>query len=217
MKVEMGESLFYSWLRHVKACQVVQTNWKPSPSWELHNEAKLSAFMKASGEWFSVKYGFNVYRNSSFAQVIAQAEADAVGVRVTASGISVCAVDVAFHEAGLNYGEKKKTVEKVVQKLLRTAMCVSGYFGADDGDIIFASPKIHRAVTAELEPCVADVNRLFADSGFGFKAEVIANGEFNTQVLKPILSASAGIADTSELFMRAYQLTKMFEKADACK
>ena len=28
MKIEMGESLFYSWLRHVKDCQIVQTNWK---------------------------------------------------------------------------------------------------------------------------------------------------------------------------------------------
>jgi hypothetical protein len=212
MKVEMGESLFYSWLRHVKACQVVQTNWKPSPSWELHNESQLTAFMKTSGELFAEKYSFNIYRGASFRQVLAQAEADAVGVKVADDEISVCAIDVAFHEAGLNYGEKKKTVEKVVQKLLRTAMCVSGYFGTNDGDIIFASPKIHKAITAALAPCVADVNGLFSEMGFGFKAEVIANGEFDTQVLKPILTASAGVADTSELFMRAYQLVKMFEK-----
>ena len=32
MKIEMGESLFYSWLRHVKECQIVQTNWKVSES-----------------------------------------------------------------------------------------------------------------------------------------------------------------------------------------
>lgn len=41
MKVEMGESLFYSWLGHVKECLVVQTNWKPSPSWSLQNEEAL--------------------------------------------------------------------------------------------------------------------------------------------------------------------------------
>lgn len=29
MKIEMGESLFYSWLRHVKECQIVQTSWNP--------------------------------------------------------------------------------------------------------------------------------------------------------------------------------------------
>ena len=28
MKIEIGESLIYSWLRHEKQCQLVQTNWK---------------------------------------------------------------------------------------------------------------------------------------------------------------------------------------------
>ena len=41
MKIEMGESLFYSWLRHVKECQIVQTNWKVSPQWVLQNEDEL--------------------------------------------------------------------------------------------------------------------------------------------------------------------------------
>ena len=41
MKIEMGESLFYSWLRHVKECQIVQTNWKTSPQWTIIHEEKL--------------------------------------------------------------------------------------------------------------------------------------------------------------------------------
>ena len=42
MKIEMGESLLYSWLRHVKECQIVQTNWKISPQWELKNRDQIS-------------------------------------------------------------------------------------------------------------------------------------------------------------------------------
>jgi len=38
MKIEMGESLFYSWLRHAKECQIVQTNWTTSGKWELYHE-----------------------------------------------------------------------------------------------------------------------------------------------------------------------------------
>ena len=30
MKIEMGKSFLYSWLRHVKECQIVQTNSKIS-------------------------------------------------------------------------------------------------------------------------------------------------------------------------------------------
>lgn len=41
MKIEIGESLFYSWLRHVKECQLVQMNWKASPEWQLQHEEEL--------------------------------------------------------------------------------------------------------------------------------------------------------------------------------
>lgn len=38
MKIEMGESLLCSYLKHVKGCQIVQTNFKVSPSWTMHNQ-----------------------------------------------------------------------------------------------------------------------------------------------------------------------------------
>ena len=46
MKIEMGESLFYSWLRHVKECQIVQTNWKVSSQWQLSNADALKEELK---------------------------------------------------------------------------------------------------------------------------------------------------------------------------
>ena len=46
MKLEMGESLFYSWLRHVKGCQIVQTNWKISSSWQRKHDAAFQKFQR---------------------------------------------------------------------------------------------------------------------------------------------------------------------------
>ncbi len=46
MKIEMGESLFYSWLRHVKGCQTVQTNWKPSTCWDIPEYNKKMARLR---------------------------------------------------------------------------------------------------------------------------------------------------------------------------
>lgn len=49
MKIEIGESLILSWLKHVKECQVVQTNWKASYKWELKNTreaAKINGLVK---------------------------------------------------------------------------------------------------------------------------------------------------------------------------
>lgn len=45
MKIEKGESLSYSWLRHVKECQIVQTNWKVSPQWVIQHEEALAQLM----------------------------------------------------------------------------------------------------------------------------------------------------------------------------
>ena len=43
----MGKSLFNSWLRHVKECQIVQNSWKISPSWKLQHETDLFSLMQA--------------------------------------------------------------------------------------------------------------------------------------------------------------------------
>jgi hypothetical protein len=210
MKIEMGESLFYSWLRHVKECQIAQTNWKPSPSWQLRDEDRLQRFMDISREFFQVKYKHDIFKKCSLAQFLRQAEIDAVGLSITDEDIAVHAVDVAFHESGLNYGDRQETVMRVIKKFMRTALCIVGYFGITDGEIIFASPKIHAAVLNDLELSIEDLNRLFQENEPGFKARLIANDDFNDVVLTPILIASEGVSDTSELFMRGYQLIKLF-------
>ena len=72
MKIEIGESLFYSWLRHVKECQIVQTNWKISPKWEIKFSDKLENIMLKTDELFSSKYGYKIYKqNTSLKQLFA--------------------------------------------------------------------------------------------------------------------------------------------------
>jgi len=210
MKIEMGESLFYSWLRHVKECQVVQTNWKASPSWQLQNEDALIRLMKSTDEHFQRNYGYSMYKNNSLSQLLLQAEIDALGICITDNGVEAHAIDVAFHESGLNYGDRKETVSRVIKKIVRTAFCLIGYFNFTKGNIIFASPKIHNSVMGDMKPCITELNELFRECGYEFEARVIANEDFNELVLTPIQIASDGVSDTSELFMRSFQLVKMF-------
>ncbi len=63
-------------------------------------------------------------------------------------------------------------------------------------------------------PCIDDVNSIFTQCGFAFDARVITNEKFYEHVLKPILLASENVADTSELFMRSYQMYKMFTDSE---
>lgn len=64
MKIEIGESLLLSWLKHIKECQLVQTNWKASYKWDLQNKELLEQLMKSSNELFSEKYGYDMTRRN---------------------------------------------------------------------------------------------------------------------------------------------------------
>ena len=209
----MGESLFYSWLRHVKECQIVQTNWTTSSQWQLSHEEQLEEIMAETDRFFSEKYGYSIYKKtSSLSQLLQQAECDAIGIEVQGGMNKIYAVDVAFHEAGLNYGTRDATIKKIIAKCLRTAMCIYGYLDAQEAEIIFASPKIHKSILDGVTPCLADMQRIMDDLGFRFLFRIIANDDFRDKVLVPILKASNGVADTNELFIRSYQMTQMFEK-----
>ena len=93
MKIEMGESLFYSWLRHVKDCQIVQTNWTTSSQWSLSHKDELNDIMTQTDELFREKYGYNIYKkNASLSQVLQQAECDVLGVSVQNGEIKIYAI-----------------------------------------------------------------------------------------------------------------------------
>jgi hypothetical protein len=217
MKIEMGESLIYSWLRHVKKCQVVQTNWTPSSKWNRTNEAELEQMVKEFGEIFSVKYGLNAFKHVSLSKIMQQAEADAIGISFTEIGWLIYGVDVAFHKDGLLYGDgKETTITAVIKKCLRTAICLRGYFGADKAEIIFASPKISKPTRDDLIRYIDEINDFFMSYELRYKFSIIANEEFNELILQPVLAVSKDVNDSSELFLRSYQLLQMFEDKVPC-
>lgn len=211
MKIEIGESLFYSWLRHVKECQIVQNNWKVSTQWQLSNADSLSELMTTLDNHYEQTHGYRIFKqNTSLSQLLKQAECDVLGISVNPGEIKYYAVDVAFHESGLNYGDKHTTVMKVLEKCARTAFCLYGYLSTKDAEIIFASPKIHKSVLSDLIPCIEEMNTLFNKHGFNYEFRIISNNEYNDLVLKPILLVSDGVADTTELFLRSYKMFTMF-------
>lgn len=216
MKIEMGESLIYSWLRHINNCQMVQTNWTVSTeSWKLLNRDKLQQLMEETNVYFYKKYGYGIYKNnSSLEQLLQQAEIDVIGLSFVDSMSSIIAVDIAFHEFGLNYGSKEETVQRIIKKCLRSVMCLLGYFGHADGRIVFASPKINQATINVLLPCIEDMNELLNNNNINYVIELIANEDFNIKILQPVLDKISNISDTNELFVRSIQMLNLFNKKE---
>ncbi|MBK7962436.1 MAG: hypothetical protein IPK04_15370 [Bdellovibrionales bacterium] len=122
MKIEMGESLMRSWLRHVQGCQLAELNWKPSSTWVIRDQQKL---MDKANAHFSSKLGYEIFGGTKLAsQLLCQAEIDVLGIKSDSLGKieKVFAVDVAFHEAGLNYRGNSNSLAKVLKKMVRSAM-----------------------------------------------------------------------------------------------
>lgn len=211
MKIEMGESLIYSYLRHVKYCQLVQTNWKASPSWTISNKDMLIKIMNGVSNFYSEKYGISIFKKSSFDQLLRQAEADVVGICYNPEPF-IYSVDVAFHENGLMYGNKSATAANVIKKYVRTIMCLIGYMNFFEGEVIFASPKVNKNVLDELLPLLDDLKKLLNSLEVNFSIKLFTNDSFYKSILSPIMLQSSDVSDTAELFLRSYQMIRLFEK-----
>jgi hypothetical protein len=217
MKIEIAESLIFSWLRHVQGCVVTQMNWKPSPRWPISNEDELRQKFERIRTLAGETIGVPIFKQAEFAQFVRQAEIDVLGLRPSEdpSTSQAIAVDSAFHEAGLNYGSADETVGRVLKKVIRAAVAVEGYLKVGEATIIFAAPKVAEPIREPIERHLASLETAFAkdaSAGRRLRFRLIANRAFSDEILQPVLEAAANVADTSELFLRAQQLMALCEK-----
>ena len=217
MKIEIGESLIFSWLRHVQGCPIAQTSWKPSPTWPIRHEASLAADFERMREVAGRRLGFEVFKRSSFQQFIRQAEIDVLGFRFGEAGPAAVAVDSAFHEDGVLYVNRQETVSRILKKMIRTAFALEAYFELHEADIVFATPKMHNAVWDDLENCWPALQSILADCGSlstgRMNLLIAANEDFAKEIIQPVLDRMDEVADTSELFLRAQKLARLCEVA----
>jgi hypothetical protein len=126
---------------------------------------------------------------------------------------AVIAVETAFHEDGLQYGSADEMIGRVLKKLIRAAFALEAYVDAGEAAVIFATPKMAEPIRqgvqehlARLEPLLSRQANL-AIHRMSFR--IIANEEFASEVLEPVLSQVDAVADGSELFLRAQQLMRL--------
>ncbi len=198
MKIEVAESLCYSYLRHVKGCWLVQTNWKSSEHWDKRKtDVQLEEMFRGMRSRFDV--GGNVFKQTaSLGQFMQQAEIDVVGIDQD-SGVH--AMDVAFHENGLNYGSG--AANSVLKKMLRAYLLLAAYHPPETTlHIYFVSPKVHKAVQSPLENIFAALQEQYPDVNW----HLLTNESCHEQVVQQTLDRAGSVADTAELFVRASKL-----------
>lgn len=227
MKIEIGESLAYSWLKHVKRCQIVQLNWKIADEWQKGNWDKLESIVKEAKEFFTASQenadaneeaeASNIFKkNADLSQIIRQAESDILGIHFDGDGkMEVYAVEVAFHSRGLNYtGGKEATKSKIIAKALRSAMGIYSVLGASQAHLCFMSPKVNPATIETMADVEESLNLFFETFGLDYTFSTYFNNHFSSDVWHPVCQAIAnsGANDTSELCARAICLQQLVDE-----
>lgn len=215
MKIEIGESLALSYLKHVKKCVLYQNNWKISSRWRQLDKGKNKKNTTLEEKIFNeIKIRFNGVFKSSFNQTIKQAEIDVLGMDKEGK---IYAIDIAYHEKGLSYDKDNNvTINKMIKKLLRSYLILLSYFPDRDYEIIFASPKVGDTKEQLILVAFDKLRELFPNKNTEVKNKVefkyISNEAFKEEILDKTIEASKKDSDTNELFMRSYKLLKLFNK-----
>lgn len=213
MKIEVCEQMLSSWLKHVKNCQIVQTNWSPSPVFIQYlteeSLAPIAGFVSEIQK-FASENDLDVFKQSTIRQMIAQCEIDVVGIKIE-DGIvgDLYLIDSAFHENGLNYGD---VVARVLKKILRAVFVADVVFKNIPAKIVFASPKCAEELRTKLLENVhilrETVKRFYPDSDI----LLLFNQEFTETVYRPLLEKIDLVSDDNDLFLRSVKLCKPAEK-----
>ena len=205
MKIEIAESLIYSHLKHNEGCRIVQTNWMTSGKWivtETEKERAKVLFDKISrSEFFK-----DTFKNSSFDQLIKQAEIDVLGINTTEN--TIYGIDIAFHSAGLNYGSKYETAQIVLKKIFRTVFIMQTFFHENDKfHSYFITPKVNPATIKIINDLMIKAKEVISDDFINI--EFISNDLFYSEIVDPLMKNTDDEHDTAELFSRAIKLIKL--------
>lgn len=205
MKIEIAESLVYSYLKHVEGCRIVQTNWANSGKWTVtkYEEERARILYKKIA---TCGYFDGIFKNSSFEQLIKQAEIDVLGLN-TAEG-SIYGVDVAFHSGGLNYGDKNETALRIVKKIFRTVFIMQSYFNENEKfNSLFITPKVNQSTLVIIEDLIAKAKEVIDDDNI--LIDFISNEQFYSNIVDTLIENTSEEHDSTELFSRAHKLMRL--------
>jgi hypothetical protein len=203
MKIDIGESLVFSYLRHVKNCFIIQPNWKPSGNWM----AKPELLKKSVQEFDRIQHhpAFTEIFKTGFDHTIKQTEIDLLGID---QNDTVYAANVTFHEYGINLGAKTDTRNRVIKNLLRAHLALNVYFPDKKHVLMFCSPKVSPGTEEIISDYFDILEKDFNSDQTRFI--YISNENFRDRVLMETLDRIQEEFDTSELFLRAFKLLTIY-------
>ncbi len=204
MKIEIGESLALTYLKHIEGCQIVQTNWKTSGNWIINPQDKKNA-KYLFNSFKKSPLGKDVFGRNSFEQFLKQAEIDLIGINLEEN--SIFGIEVATHltGVGLNY---KNTRNNVAKKIIRNILVMQCYFkDFSQYNMLFITPKTNEKTAQEINEIIEEINKIIDDEAINI--DFVYNQNFYKKLVDPILLDDFTETDSNELFLRAVSILKL--------
>jgi hypothetical protein len=197
MKIEIGEFLILSWLRHVRGCVVTQMNWSPSPAWTVTRERELRATFEAVRTFSDDTIDFGTF--------VRHARIDVLGLRLDrdSGGIEAIAVDSAINDTELPHGNAEETIVRLIQRMTRAAFALAAFLQPRQASVVFATPWLATAVRQEVQRHLDLLELRLAEQRdralSHLRFRVIADADFADEIVQPVLEHADAVADTSGL------------------
>jgi hypothetical protein len=148
MKIEIGEFLILSWLRHVRGCVVIQMNWSPSPAWTIARARELRATFEAVRRFADDTIGRSSFGQVEFESFVRRASIDVLGLRVDrdGGGTEAIAVDSAINDTELPHGNTQETIVRLIRRMTRAGFALAAFLEPRQASVVFATPWLATAV-----------------------------------------------------------------------
>jgi hypothetical protein len=198
MKIEIGEFLILSWLRHVRGCVVTQMNWSPSPAWPIARERELRATFEAIRSFSDDTIGRSSFGQVNFEAFVRHASIDVLGLRPDhpSGGIEAIAVDSAINDTELPHGSVEETIVRLIQRMTRAGFALAAYLAPRQASVVFATPWLAMATRQEVQRHLALLELRLAEQRHHavshLRFRVIADGDFADESMSTRSRTRAG-------------------------
>jgi hypothetical protein len=203
MKIEIGEFLILSWLRHVRGCVVTQMNWSPSPAWTVARERELRVAFEAVRRFSDDIIGRSSLAKVDFGSFVRHARIDVLGLRLdrNAGGIEATAVVSAINDTELPHGNAEQTIVRLIERMTRAGFALAAYLNPRQASVVFATPWLAKAVRQEVQRHLALLELSLAEQRdqaiSRLRFRVIADADFADEIVQPVLQHVDAVADSS--------------------
>lgn len=203
----LEESLIFSYLKHIKKCKIVQTNWiQTVESWDISNN-KADELIRISKNYFKNKYRMSIFNDVESYKDITPNNVDAFGIAFNNDYTQ----DIygVISEFKKNYDDI--SIEEILEKIFYISMNFINYFNKTNGNIIFMCPNLNYDIIEKLGLYYFDIKEIFRQINVFFEVSILLNEQFKEEVLRNLEDLCLKIDESNEeIYLKNLKFQKQF-------